>query len=137
MNWCIISKIAKGEGQLMSKRKIGTIMASAFVAGPLVCGNLFASGSQVMTGGSKQGKALWTDYGGMSKKAQGPVSAMLFTQSPRTEKGDPYQNYPNYVSEGSRIVSYNMQTKELKVLTGDFASAFDPCTYWGGKKVRV
>ncbi|MCK6470089.1 MAG: hypothetical protein L6Q53_18145, partial [Candidatus Brocadia sinica] len=117
----------------MSKRIIGGVMASALVVGALVCGDIFAS-NQVMTGGSKQGKALWTDYSGMSKEVQGPVDVILFTQSPRTAKGDPYQNYPHYVSEGSRIVSYNLKTKELKVLTNDFASAFDPCTYWDGKK---
>ena len=71
----------------MSKRKIGGVMASAFIAGALVCGSIFASGNQVMTGGSKQGKALWTDYCGMSKEVQGPVDAILFTQSPRTAKG--------------------------------------------------
>ena len=118
----------------MSKRKIGGVMASAFIAGALVCGSIFASGNQVMVGGSKQGKALWTDYSGTSKEVQGPVDTILFTQSLRTAKGDPYQNYPHYVPEGSRIVSYNLNTKELKVLTGDFASAFDPCTYWDGKK---
>ena len=118
----------------MSKRKIAGVMASAFIAGALVCGSIFASGNQVMVGGSKQGKALWTDYCGMSKEVQGPVDSLLFTQSPRTAKGDPYQSYPNYVPEGSRIVLYNLNTKELKVLTGDFASAFDPCTYWDGKK---
>ncbi|MCE7866707.1 MAG: hypothetical protein DYG83_07740 [Candidatus Brocadia sp. AMX2] len=117
----------------MSKRIIGGVMASALIAGALVCGDIFAS-NQVMTGGSKQGKALWTDYCGMSKEVQGPVDVVLFTQSPRTAKGDPYQNYPHYVSEGSRIVSFNLKTKELKVLTNDFASAFDPCTYWDGKK---
>ena len=101
----------------MSKRKIGGVMASAFIAGALVCGSIFASGNQVMVGGSKQGKALWTDYCGMSKEVQGPVDTILFTQSPRTAKGDPYQNYPHYVPEGSRIVSYNLNTKELKVLT--------------------
>jgi hypothetical protein len=52
----------------MSKRKIGGVMASAFIAGALVCGSIFASGNQVMVGGSKQGKALWTDYCGMSKE---------------------------------------------------------------------
>ena len=109
-------------------------MASAFIAGALVCGSIFASGNQVMVGGSKQGKALWTDYSGMSKEVQGPVDALLFTQSPRTAKGDPYQSYPHYVPEGSRVVLYNLKTKELKVLTNDFASAFDPCTYWDGKK---
>jgi len=62
-------------------------MASAFIAGALVCGSIFASGNQVMTGGSKQGKSLWTDYCGMSKEVQGPVDAILFTQSPRTAKG--------------------------------------------------
>ena len=118
----------------MSKRKIGGVMASAFIAGVLVCGSIFASGNQVMTGGSKQGKALWTDYCGMSKEVQGPVDVLLFTQSPRTAKGDPYQNYPHYVPEGSRIVSYGLKAKELKVLTNDFATAFDPCTYWDGKK---
>jgi len=94
----------------MSKRKIGGVMASAFIAGALVCGSIFASGNQVMTGGSKQGKSLWTDYCGMSKEVQGPVDAILFTQSPRTAKGDPYQNYPHYVPEGSRVVSYGLDT---------------------------
>jgi len=61
----------------MSKSKIGGVMASAFIAGALVCGSIFASGNQVMTGGSKQGKALWTDYCGMSKEVQGPVDAPL------------------------------------------------------------
>ena len=79
----------KGEGQQMSKRKIGGVMASAIMAGALVCGSIFASGNQVMVGGSKQGKALWTDYSGMSKEVQGPVDALLFTQSPRTAKGSP------------------------------------------------
>src|SRR3972149_2976330 len=116
----------------MSKRKIGGVMASAFIAGALVCGSIFASGNQVMTGGSKQGKSLWTDYCGMSKEVQGPVDAILFTQSPRTAKGDPYQNYPHYVPEGSRVVSYGLKTKELKVLTNDFATAFDPWTFLGG-----
>ncbi len=124
----------KGEDQLMSNKRVSVAMASALVAGALVCGEIFAANNQVMTGGSKPGKALWTDYSGMSKEVQGPVDTILFTQSPRTEKGDPYHNYPHYVSEGSRIVSLNLKTKELKVLTGDFASAFDPCTYWDGKK---
>jgi len=62
----------------MSKSKIGGVMASAFIAGALVCGSIFASGNQVMTGGSKQGKALWTDYCGMSKEVQGPVDVILF-----------------------------------------------------------
>ena len=40
--------------------------------------------------------------------------------------------------EGSRIVSYNLNTKELKVLIGDFATAFDPCTYWDvGRSLRL
>ena len=42
----------------MSKRKIGGVMASAFIAGALVCGSIFASGNQVMTGGSEAGKGL-------------------------------------------------------------------------------
>ncbi len=117
----------------MGKRKLGVI-ASAFVAGALVCGSTLVNAEPVMTGGPVQGKALWTDYSGMSKEVQGPVSQILFTQSPRTAKGDPYQNYPHYIPEGSRIVLFDLNTKELKVLTNDFATAFDPCTYWDGKK---
>ncbi|MCF6150685.1 MAG: hypothetical protein E3K37_18815 [Candidatus Kuenenia sp.] len=117
----------------MGKRKLGVI-ASAFVAGALVCGSTLVNAEPVMTGGPVQGKALWTDYCGMSKEVQGPVNQILFTQSPRTVKGDPYQNYPHYIPEGSRIALYDLNTRELKVLTNDFATAFDPCTYWDGKK---
>jgi hypothetical protein len=39
----------------MSKRKIGGVMASVAMAGALVCGNIFASGNQVMVGGAQQG----------------------------------------------------------------------------------
>ena len=35
---------------------------------------------------------------------------------------------------GRKIVSYGLKAKELKVLTNDFAAAFDPCTYWDGEK---
>jgi len=117
----------------MGKRKLG-IIASAFVAGALVCGSTLVNAEPVMTGGPVQGKALWTDYCGMSKEVQGPVNQILFTQSPRTAKGDPYQNYPHYIPEGSRIALYDLNSRELKVLTNDFATAFDPCTYWNGKK---
>lgn len=118
----------------MGKMKLGGIIASAVVAGAMVCGHVFASGNQVMVGGSKQGKALWTDYCGMSKEVQGQVNKILFTQSPQTAKGDPYQNYPHYIPEGSRIVLYDLNSRELKVLTSDFVTAFDPCTYWDGSK---
>src|SRR3989304_4955958 len=84
----------------MSKRKIGGVMASVFIAGALVCGRIFASGNQAT----------------------------------RAAEGYPYQDVSSHCAEGSRIVSYGLKTKELKVLTGDFATAFDPCTYWDGKK---
>ena len=89
-------------------------MASAFIAGALVCGSIFASGNQVMTGGSKQGKALWTDSCGMSKEGAGSVDAILFTQSPRTAKVITYQNYPHYVPEGSRTLSNGFKDEGIE-----------------------
>jgi len=117
----------------MGKKKIG-VLASALIAGALVCGSTLVKAEPVMVGGSVQGKALWTDYSGMSKEVQGPVNKILFTQSRPTSEGDPYQNYPHYVPKGSRIVLYDLNRRDLKVLTKDFETAFDPCTYWDGKK---
>ena len=91
--------------------------------------------AQVMTGGAKPGKAIWADYWGMAREIQGEVDTVVFTQSKPTTAGDPYHQYPNYVSNDSRIVSYNTKTRSLKVLTKDFQSAFDPCLYWDCSKL--
>jgi len=88
----------------------------------------------VMVGGSKPGKALWTDYWGTSKELQGNVSQIIFTQSPKTAAGDPYHKYPNNVSEGSRIASLDLSSKQVKVLTEGFSTASDPCIYWEPSK---
>ena len=116
------------------RQKFTTIMAAVVVGGMLSWAGAAGVEAQVTTGGPKPGKALWTDYWGMSKEIQGTVDTIIFTQSKNTAAGDPYHNYPHYVPEGSRIVSYNMSTKQLKVLTEDFSTAFDPCVYWDGKK---
>ncbi len=102
------------------------------LVGIMAIGGLFSSNSQaqVMTGGHKPGKATWGDYWGMSKEIQGTVDAVVFTQSKPTLEGDPYHQYPAYVSNDSRIVSYNMKTRKLNVLTKDFKSAYDPCLNW-------
>src|SRR3972149_4244874 len=118
----------------VKRQKFPTIMAAVVVGGMLSWAGAAGVNAQGTTGGPKPGKALWTDYWGMSKEIQGTVDTIIFTQSKNTAAGDPYHNYPHYVPEGSRIVSYSMSTKQLKVLTEDFSTAFDPCVYWDGKK---
>ena len=112
-------------------------LASMTLVGIMAIGGLFSSNSQaqVMTGGHKPGKAIWADYWGMSKEIQGTVDTVVFTQSKPTLEGDPYHQYPAYVSNDSRIVSYNMKTRKLNVLTKDFKSAYDPCLYWDCTKI--
>ncbi len=99
----------------------------------LFCSVAFSA--PINTGSGKPDKALYTDYWGMSTEVQGNVDSIVFTQSKPTAAGDPYHNYPYYVPEESRIVSYNIKSKELKVLTEGFKCAFDPCTYWDGSKL--
>jgi len=112
-------------------------LASMTLVGIMAIGGLFSSNSQaqVMTGGHKPGKAIWADYWGMSKEIQGTVDTVVFTQSKPTLEGDPYHQYPAYVSNDSRIVSYNMKTRKLNVLTKDFKSAYDPCLFWDCTKI--
>ncbi|ODS33869.1 MAG: hydrazine synthase alpha subunit [Candidatus Scalindua rubra] len=116
--------------------KKGFIKSMALV-GVVAIWGLFGSNcqAQVMTGGHKPGKAIWGDYWGMAIEAQGNVESVVFTQSKPTLAGDPYHQYPNYVSNDSRIVSYNTKTRSLKVLTKDFQSAYDPCLYWDCTKI--
>ncbi len=110
-------------------------LASMTLVGIMAIGGLFSNcQAQVMMGGHKPGKATWGDYWGMSKEIQGPIESMLFTQSKPTLAGDPYHQYPNYVSNDSRIALYNMKSRKLSVLTKDFQSAFDPCLYWDSSK---
>ena len=112
-------------------------LASMTLVGIMAIGGLFSSNSQaqVMTGGHKPGKAIWADYWGMSKEIQGTVDTVVFTQSKPTLEGDPYHQYPAYVSNDSRIVSYNTKTRKLNVLTKDFKSAYDPCLFWDCTKI--
>ncbi|MGR3220836.1 MAG: hydrazine synthase subunit alpha [Candidatus Anammoxibacter sp.] len=98
----------------------------------LVCGTAFSG--PIGHGSGTPDKALYTDYWGVSQEIQGTIDTIVFTQSKPTVTGDPYHNYPYYIPEGSRIVSYNMKSKQLKVLTEGFNSAFDPCTSWDGSK---
>jgi hypothetical protein len=114
-----------------------SFLASMTLVGIMAIGGLFSSNSQaqVMTGGHKPGKAIWADYWGMSKEIQGTVDSVVFTQSKPTLEGDPYHQYPAYVSNDSRIVSYNMKTRKLNVLTKDFKSAYDPCLFWDCTKI--
>jgi Tol biopolymer transport system component len=114
------------------------LLKSIALVGVVAIWGLFSSAdcqAQVMTGGAKPGKAIWGDYWGMAKEIQGEVDTVVFTQSKPTTAGDPYHQYPNYVSNDSRIVSYNTKTRSLKVLTNDFQSAFDPCLNWDCSKV--
>ena len=99
----------------------------------LMCSTAFSG--PIGHGSGKPDKALFTDYWGRSQEVQGTIDTIVFTQSKPTVTGDPYHNYPYYIPEGSRIVSYNVKSKQLKVLTEGFNSAFDPCTYWDGSKL--
>jgi len=112
-------------------------LASMTLVGIMAIGGLFSSNSQaqVMTGGYKPGKAIWGDYWGMAREAQGTIDTVVFTQSKPTLEGDPYHQYPAYVSNDSRIVSYNTKTRKLNVLTKDFKSAYDPCLFWDSTKI--
>lgn len=118
------------------EKKLGGVTMVAILLAMIglwgICNTSFSEPVQV--GGAKPGKALWTDYWGMSKEVQGPVDTILFVQSKPTASGDPYHSYPYYVPSESRIASYNVNTKQLNVLTKDFQCAFDPCTYWDGSK---
>ncbi|GJQ59244.1 MAG: hypothetical protein D8M57_05195 [Candidatus Scalindua sp. AMX11] len=111
--------------------------ATMALVGAVAVGGLFGSTcqAQVMVGGHKPGAAIWGDYWGMSKQIQGTVESVVFTQSKPTSAGDPYHQYPNYIPNASRIVSYNMKSRSLQVLTKDFKSAFDPCLNWDCSKV--
>ena len=117
--------------------KMGFFKSMALV-GVVAIWGLFSSAdcqAQVMTGGPKPGEAIWADYWGMSKQIQGNIESVVFTQSKPTLAGDPYHQYPNYVSNDSRIVCYDMKSRSLKVLTKDFQSAYDPCLNWDCSKV--
>ncbi|MEE9515060.1 MAG: hypothetical protein V3V54_03425 [Candidatus Brocadiales bacterium] len=112
--------------------KTTAVLAVGLLTVAGVCGS--ASAANVNIGGPKPGKAWYTDYWGISKEWQGDVSSILFTQSKKTAAGDPYHQYPNYLPEGSRIVSMDLGGKQVKVLTSGFSTAFDPCTDWDGKR---
>lgn len=122
----------KGEFFNMRKARGIKIGAALSLLIGLVCSTAFSA--PVGHGSANPGKALFTDYWGMSQELQGSVDTVIFTQSKPTASGDPYHNYPYYVPEDSRIVSYNIKSKQLKVLTEGFKCAFDPCTYWDGSK---
>lgn len=119
--------------KLAMKRRLLLKTMTMLAAGLVILWSLDSS-AQVMVGGPKPGKALWTDFWGMSKEIQGKVSTVIFTQSPKTAAGDPYHRYPDYVPEGSRICSIDLGSKQSKVLTEGFSTAFDPCVYWDAKK---
>jgi len=123
----------KGVDQLMKRN----FLASIALVGAVAISGLFCSNSQaqVMTGGPKPGKAIWADYWGMAREIQGTIDTVVFTQSKPTTAGDPYHLYPNYVSNDSRIVSYNTKTRKLTVLTKELQSAFDPCLNWDSTRV--
>jgi hydrazine synthase subunit len=112
-------------------------LASMALVGIMAIGGLFSGKcqAQVMTGGHKPGKAIWGDYWGMAREAQGTIDTVVFTQSKPTMEGDPYHQYPAYVSKDSRIVSYSTKSRKLNVLTNDFRSAFDPCLNWDCSKI--
>ena len=75
-----------------------------------------AFSAPVGMGSAVPGKALYGDYWGKSQEVQGDVESVVFTQSKQTASGDPYHSYPYYLPENSRIVSYNIKSKKLKVL---------------------